>query len=386
MAIDLIVAPQSQFDGILQDVHNVLGLEVLPSVDVSIDDVVTIVAIHRNAIDDRPAWWKIRRELNARFAAHAVMATRTLALIPDLFRDEIAALTSEDVSSLSARWLDREGANSKSLEQANASLLALVQACQKAMSQSSGVFLRTNQPPNAFEAAFSELTGKSLANYRKAYDKLDDKQKYEAHQKFNYYQKQGLENSLALVLRDITRSSTKKINLKTDQRAIQRHILQCVKEYCKSPRPTLGNPDAPITLILLTFDIEYEGYIDFFFDTRENAISNIQLEEQTEGCLEFCHWNEGLQRLGVDELPLSVTRHDGTKVVLSPDPDEDVLDTYVGDMLRDTLIEARNAGTFAKLPLAAQCYMFVGGTHTNYAWPVDSRFNEESSARHEGNS
>ncbi len=298
MAIDLIIAPQSQFDAILQDVHNTLELDILPGVDVSIDEVVTIVAIHRKAIDDRPAWWKIRRELNARFAAHAVMTTRTLALIPNLFRDEIAALTSEDVSSVASRWHEREEATSKSLEQAKASLLALVQACQKATSRSSGVFLRTNQPPNAFEAAFSTLTGKSLANYRKVYDKLNDAQKYEAHQKYNYYQKQGLEDSLALVLRDFTRPGTKKINLKTDQRAIQRHILQCVKQYCKAPRPTLGNPDAPIALILLTFDIEYEGYVDFFFDTRENAISDLQLEERTQGCLEFCHWNEGDQRLG----------------------------------------------------------------------------------------
>ncbi len=71
--------------------------------------------------------------------------------------------------------------------------------------------------------------------------------------------------------------------------------------------------------------------------------------------------------------------------MISPDSSEDILDTYVGDMLRDTLIEARKAGTFAKLPLADPCYMFVGGTHTNYAWPAELRFDEESSARHAGN-
>lgn len=383
MSIDIIVAPQSQFEGILHDVNNVAIWDVTRGADVSIDDVVTIVAIYRNAIDDRPAWWKIRREVNARFSTHSEISTRTLALIPDLFRDEIAMFTQDEITMVASRWLDHDGSSPKSLQQANESLFALVSASQKARMQSIGVFLRTNQPPNAFEIAFSSLSGKSLANYRIVYDKLDDKQKYEAHQKFNYYQKQGLENSLALVLRDLTRPGTKKINLKTDQRAIQRHILRRVKEYCKAPCPTSGSPDARITLIMLTFDIEYEGYIDFGFDTRENAISDIQWEERTEGCLEFFHWNEGLQRLGVDELPLSITLHDGSKVVVSPDSGEDVFETYVGDMLRDTLIDARNAGTFAKLPLAEPCYMLVGGTHANYAWPNELRFGIESLAKYD---
>ncbi len=287
MSIDIIIAPQSQFDSILQDVKNTATLDVILGADVSIDDVVTIVAIYRNAIDDRPAWWKIRREVNARFSTHPEITTRTLALIPDLFRDELATFTDDSIVTVAARWFGHEGSSPKSLEQANDSLRALVTACQRASKQSSGVFLRTNPPPNAFELAFSELSGNALAKYRRVYDKLDDKQKHEAHQKFNYYQKQGLENSLAQVLRDLTRKSTKKVNLKTDQRAIQRHIAKRVKEYCKTPRPTAGNPDAPITLIMLTFDIEYEGYIDFGFDTREDARANIRLEEHTEGCLEF---------------------------------------------------------------------------------------------------
>lgn len=380
MSIDIIVAPPGQFDEILQDVHNVAHLDVVHGADVSIDDVVAIVAIYRNAIDDRPAWWKIRREVNARFSTHSEITTRTLALIPDLFRDEIANFTNDEIAIVASRWLAEDGSSPTNLEHANQSLMTLVKACQKARTESAGVFLRTNQPPNAFETAFSSLSGKLLANYRRVFDKLDDQQKYEAHQKYNYYQKQGLENCLALVLRDLTRSSTKKVNLKTDQRAIQRHILQRVKAYCKKPCPTSGSPDSPITLIMLTFDIEYEGYIDLGFDTRENAISDIRWEERTEGCLELCHWNEGVQRLGVDELPLSVTLHDGAKLTLSPDSGEDLFERYIGDMLRDTLIDARDAGTFAKLPLADPCYMLVGGTHSDYAWPADLEFDSDSLA------
>lgn len=378
MSVDIIVAPQNQSDVILQDLRNVAALDVTQGTDVAIGDVVTIVALFRNVIDDRPVLWKIRREVNAHFSQHPVIAARTLALIPDLYRDEIADLSTEDVAKIAVRWCAQEGASPKNEERAAESLDALVAACKKARSQASGVFLRTNPPPNAFEVAFSSLTGKSLEKYRRFFDKLDDAKKYEAHQKYNYYRKQGVEDSLASAYRDLTKTQTKAVNLKTDQRAIHRHILQRVKKYCKTPCPTSGSPDAPITLIMLTFDIEYEGYIDFGFDTREDAISNIQWEEQTEGCLELSHWNEAVQRLTDDELPLSVTLHDGKKKVLSPESGEDAFETCVGDMLRDTLIEARDAGAFAKLPLADPCYMLVGGTHTNYAWPVDLEFGAES--------
>lgn len=380
MSVDIIVAPQKQSEAILQDIRNVAPLDVTPGTEVSIGDVVTIVAISRNAIDDRPVWWTIRREVNAHFSQHPVIVARTLALIPDLYRDEIAAFSKEDIAMIAARWCDQEGATPKNQEQAQGSLSALVTACQKASGQSSGVFLRTNPPPNAFEVAFSSLSGTSLEKYKRIFDKLDDSQKYEAHQKYNYYRKQGLEDCLVPVYRDLTRTRAKAVNLKTDQRAIHRHILQRVKKYCKTPCPTSGSPDAPIRLIMLTFDVEYEGYIDFGFDTREEALSNIQWEEQTEGCLEFSHWNEGAQRLGEDELPLNVTLHDGTKKVISPESGDDALETCIGNMLRDTLVEARDSGAFAKLPLADPCYMLVGGTHTNYAWPVDLEFGAESLA------
>ena len=276
MPIDILVAPQEQFDRILRDINNTSDSDITPGTDVSIDDVVTIIAIHRNAIDDRPTWWKIRREVNSRFSSHSDIPTRTLALIPENVRDEVASLTTNDVRRIATRWQLQNDATPPNTQRAVDSLADFVAACQKALAESKGVFLRTNQPRNAFEIAFSQLNGKALANYRKAFDKWDDTKKYEAHQKYNYYCKQGLDNSVALVLRDLTRPSTKKVNLKTDQRTIRRLIEKRIKEYCKTPNPTLGSPQDPIILITLTFDIEYEGYIDLGFDTRPDALSDIR--------------------------------------------------------------------------------------------------------------
>lgn len=379
MTIDILVAAQNKFDQILRDIHNAsdVDLDVTHDAGVSIDDVVSIVAIFRNAIDDRPAWWKIRREVNAHFATHPEVTTRTLALIPEQVRDEIANFTADDINAISNRWLMQPDASPSDAQVAIDSLSSLVTACAKSRSDSKGVLLRTNQPQNAFELAFRQLEGKNLANYRKAFNKWDDARKYEAHQKYNYYSRQGLANSLALVLRDLTRSTTKKVNLKTDQRTVLRHIVKRVKEYCKAPNPSFGISEEPITLITLTFDIEYEGYVDLGFDTRPDAASDIRWEERTEDCLEFYHWNEGMQRVSCDELPLSITLHDGSKTIVSPGSDEGAFETYIGLMLRDTLLEARKSGELQKLPLADICYMMVGGTHANFAWPADGKFGAE---------
>jgi len=380
MPIDILVAPQDQFDRILRDINNTSDSDVTQDTDVSIDDVVTIIAIHRNAIDDHPSWWKIRREVNSRFLSHSEIPTRTLALIPETVRDEVANLTNNDVRRIADRWLSQNDATPPNKQRAVDSLAGFVAACQKALAESKGVFLRTNQPRNAFELAFSQLDGKSLANFRKAFDKWDDTQKYDAHQKYNYYCNQGLDNSLALVLRDLTRPSTKKVNLKTDQRTIRRHIEKRIKEYCKAPNPTLGSSQDVILLITLTFDIEYEGYVDLGFDTRPDALSDIRWEERTEDCLEFAHWNEGLQRFSCDALPLNVSLHDGSKAVVSPDSEADAFDTYIGNMLRDTLMDMRQSGKFANLPLGDDCFMLVGGTHSNYAWPIDGEFDRRCRA------
>ncbi len=385
MTIDILVAPKHRFDEILQDIHNTSGEVVSQDAGLSIDDVVTITAIYRNAIDDRAAWWKIRREVNARFATHPDIQTRTLAAIPGNVIGEIAGFSSENIGAIAERWIAEDGATPRTSQNAMDSLASLVAACNIATTQSTEVLLRTNQPPNAFERAFSTLGGKELANYQKAFGKWDDTKRHEAHQKYNYYQKQGLANCLTLVLRDLTRPKTKKVNLKTDQRTIQRHIAKRVKAYRKNPCPILGSPGDPVKLITLTFDIEYEGYVDFDFDTRPDAISDIRWEERTEECLEIPHWNEGMQRFCYDEIPLNVTLHDGSKTKITSEAGEDVYERYIGDMLRDSLIDARESGLFDILPLARECFMLVAGTHANYAWPDERGFCDAHSAhRHDG--
>ncbi|QEF97289.1 hypothetical protein Mal15_13280 [Stieleria maiorica] len=365
---DIIVASLDSFDAILADVRNAMELDVTPKGNVSIDDIVAVVAIHRNVIDDRSEWRKIRREVYARFASHEVIATRTLAAIPDSVRDEIAALMNQDVGSIAPRWVELDDATPPDHDSALHALRRLVDVCKQAKASRLCVMLRTNQPPNDFETAFNKAAGKRLPKFQKAFDSWNDSKKYEAHQRYNYYRKQGVEDCLDQVLRDFSRPKTSRLNLKTDQRKIRKYITKRVKSYSKSPSPALGDPGDPIGRIALEFDLEYEGFVDLVFDTRPDAAEAHEFVEDTGDRLELYHWFEGTERFACENLPLKITLQDGSKVVIEPDSDGEAYDQYVGEMLRETLVELRQAGTFSNLPIADSCVLSVGGVHTNYFW------------------
>ncbi len=375
---DIILASPDQFDAILADVGNGLDLDVALDAGVTIDDVVAIVSILRSVLDDRKAWWALRREAYARFATHATFEARSLAEVPDALRDEIAVLDGDSVDATAASWLQVDEASPGDLETATRSLNTLVDVCSRGKASASSILLRTNQPPNDFEVAFGKLDdSKARGNFERAFDSWDEAKRHDAHQRYNYYVKEGEADCLKQVLRDLTRPKSIRINLKTDQRTLLKHLKKRVKAYCKTPAPELGEASDPIQLITLTFDVEYEGYVDLNFNTLPNALDELRWEERCEDCLEFPRWHDGLERFSCDEQPLKMTLQDGSKVVVEPDGEEDLYDRYIGDMLRDTMLSARESGEFAKLPLADGCVMWVGGTHTNYAWPDEERLEQD---------
>lgn len=365
---DIVVSKANAFDEILADVGNAMPLDVTHNGSVTIDDIVCIVSIHRNAMDDRSAWWKIRREAYARYASHGIVTTRTLAAIPDLIRNELALLNVGDIELIARRWIETNDSTPSDHESAIHALRQLVEICARAKDAQFSVLLRTNQPPNAFEIAFNKTDGKRMRNFQKAFDSWDESKRHEAHERYNYYLKQGIGDCLDRVLRDFTRPKTSRLNLKTDQRKIQKYISKRVKDYSKSALPDLGDSNDPLTMISLVFDVEYEGRVDLIFDTRPNSAEAIELVEGTEHCLELNHWHEAVERFACENLSLKVTLLDGAKVVVEPDSDGDEFDNYIGNMLRDILIAERQEGAFSKLQIADACVFCVGGTHTNYFW------------------
>jgi hypothetical protein len=374
---DIIVAEPDSFDAILADVRNAMELDTTPDGGATIDDVVSIISIHRNAINDRAARWKIRRGVYARFASHETISTRTLAALPVAVRDELANFSGQDIESVASTWMQLDDSTPTDLDAAVRTLKQLVGVCKRAKNSQLCVLLRTNQPPNAFEIAFQKAAGKRLENFQRAFTSWDESKKYEAHQRYNYYLKQGLTECLNRVLRDFTRPKTSRVNLKTDQRKIQRYICKRVEDYVKSLSPDLGDGSDPLKMISLLFDVEYQGFVDLIFDTRPDAAEEFEFVEGTEHCCELDHWHEGVERFSCENLALRITLQDGAKVTIEPNSDGDEFDNYIGDMLRDTIIAMREEGAFSKLPIADHCVFCVGGSHTGYFWRSDDQITQD---------
>ncbi|OYP37951.1 hypothetical protein [Rhodopirellula sp. MGV] len=365
---DLIVASSDQFDKILADSNNMLELKVIESLPLTIDDIVIVIAARRGILDDRKAWWQLRRDVYGRFAEHHAIPSRTLAMIPHAFQGELAEIDAGEVELIASQWLNADHSTPSDLESAVRTLQCLIEACSSAHDSGLAVMLRTNQPANEFELAFEQLENQKRRRFRKAFDGWDEAKRHEAHQRYKYYLSQGEADSLTLTLQDFTRSKILRINLKTDRGKVQRYLRQRIKAYIKRPQPDAGEADSPITAISVLFDIEYEGFVDLVFDTRPESAESVEFIEGTDHVLDLEHWHDAVMRIDEGES-LKLALPDGTKLVIEPESSEVAdWDRYVGDMLRDLVIEMRGKGEFEKLNLAAEHSIWVGGTHTDFFW------------------
>ncbi|MCC9602371.1 hypothetical protein LOC67_17615 [Stieleria sp. JC731] len=366
---DLLLASADQFDKILKDTKGKLKLIRTPDLEITIDDVVIIISAHRDILDDRKAWWKVRREVYANFSEHKTIAARTLAMIPKPFQEELAGIDADAFEGIVDPWLAADGATPSDKASALNVLTELTRCSQQAEQKDLAVMILTKEPENEFEKAFKELDGKRLKTFQSAFNRWDEAKRHEAHQRFKYYRNQGEEDCLDLTLRDFTRSKTLRVSLKTDMGKIARYVRQRIKSYRKSPQPDAGNADDSITAISMLFDIEYEGYVDLIFDTRPESLRKRDFIEGTEHIFHIDAWYDAIERMNEDGDTLQLTLHDGSKMSIDPEADDNDLDIHIGRMLRDLMIEMREKGDFAKLPLAEGYSMWVGGTHTDFAWP-----------------
>lgn len=370
---DLLLADSSDFDNILADLENTIPVNSVQRSCVSIDDAVTIVAAVRQALDDRSAWWKVRREVYASFASHEQVTTRSLGRLPDELRDEIAELDATRHEELAGEWIARDDASPVDEQQATEALEQFASVCELGRDRGKSVFIRTCEPFNTFEAAFSGLEGRALKKFRRAFDSWDSIKRHEAHERYKYYQNEGKSDAkcLALVLKDYSRAKISKLNLKADQRKVLRHLKQRVKNYSKSPNAGPGEPADAITLITLAFSLEQAGWVVFVLDTRPHAEPdgewNNYIEENS---LEFDQWCDAIDSLCEDGLPIKVTRPDGSsEEIVDRDSGTEALAGKIGLMLRDALLAVRQEASFRRLPLAPKCIMYIDEHNGHFGWP-----------------
>lgn len=167
-----------------------------------------------------------------------------------------------------------------------------------------------------------------------------------------------------------------KIDLASDYKLVAAHIAERVQKYPDYVNNGPGEDDDPIALITLGFAFDQSGYIALVFDTRPNAEEDGEWQfyvEENE--YEFDSWHDAVDplhqatALGGKSDPLSIHRMNG-KVATYKEYDDTKIAKDIGMMLWKALVDARDSGIFATLPLTDICRMGVEDQDGAFGWPL----------------
>jgi hypothetical protein len=162
-----------------------------------------------------------------------------------------------------------------------------------------------------------------------------------------------------------------KLDLQKDSVKLRKYIEKRICDYpsCENLGP--GDDEDPIGLITLGYYAEQGGYANLIFDTRKDAEVDgewtIHVDNETNTC-PFPNWTVACETLG-DGKPVSVIKHDGTKITLNDYEDAEAVQAVFGDMLVHVLTELRDDRTLSKLPLTSAAFMVVEEFDGRYFFP-----------------
>lgn len=171
------------------------------------------------------------------------------------------------------------------------------------------------------------------------------------------------------------------IDLREDYKTVAEHLATRVREYSGSANKGPGRGEDPIALITLGYQFDQAGWVALVFDTRPDAKSDGHWQFHIqENWVDFGHWFDAAEALleaeeaaetGAAESeaePLVITLLDGEERTLKSFDMEEIAG-YLGAMLWQVLVDARESGLLAQLPLAEQCLMGVEEHDGYYGWP-----------------
>jgi len=160
------------------------------------------------------------------------------------------------------------------------------------------------------------------------------------------------------------------IDLRKERTEILEHIAQRVRDFPDYEHTGPGDGEDPITFIELGFQFDQAGWVALVFDTRPDASPDGEWNSWI-GPNEFerARWFEAFDELCESGTPLEIITLKGKKRRIKECDEETVAELF-GDLLRDALISARDAGLFEALPLAKVCLMGVEEQSGAYGWPA----------------
>lgn len=161
------------------------------------------------------------------------------------------------------------------------------------------------------------------------------------------------------------------LNLQADSQAIRDYIEERIRNYSVGKNGGPGDGKNPIGLITAGYSFEQSGNVHVVFDTRPDADSDGQWTNHLgtkANTLGFPAWLNAFEHL-CDEGSVTVTMPNGEERVLDESADSEIVARMFGELLRDVMVSLRNAGAFAKLPLAPEAFFVVEDFDGQYGWP-----------------
>jgi hypothetical protein len=163
-----------------------------------------------------------------------------------------------------------------------------------------------------------------------------------------------------------------RLDLQADQRKLRRYIERRIRDYPVYVNLGPGDDGDPIGLVTVGFYAEQGGYVNLVFDTRPDAEVDgqwtVHIDNDT-NTLAFPKWLSAYEAICNGET-VSVTRHDGSAATLQDSDGDEGVNRIFGEMIVDLMLQLRDDGTLAKLPLAPKAFLVVEEFDGRYFWPT----------------
>lgn len=176
-----------------------------------------------------------------------------------------------------------------------------------------------------------------------------------------------------------------KLDLSKEKEKIRKYILKRISSYRSSSNSGPGRPKAPIQMMVLGFYAAQGGYVYLVFDTRPgfnlDGEWNNHISEDT--MLDLPRWCHFYERVCEQEKSILVNENGRTiSIHVQSDEDsededdcddsdlEDEINSYFGNMLTNLMLELRDDGSLASMPLAKDAFMIIEEFDGHYFWPL----------------
>jgi hypothetical protein len=162
-------------------------------------------------------------------------------------------------------------------------------------------------------------------------------------------------------------------DLNADAIALRKYLESRVRAFDRELNDNPGPSDRDIALIQIGFEHEQSGYVAIVFDTRENSESDGEWTMHIEGennWIEFPRWAE-ITKEAYEGQTLQINRLDGSSVIID---DLESFDSYeyaeiFGAVIKKVVLDARDEGVFASLPLTPNCKICIEMINGLFVWP-----------------